>query len=162
MWVHYAAQHRGFAIGFNTTSDPVKSQQRELRKVLYTNSPRLLTDEDPSIDACCYKSEEWKYEREWRCVQQFKPGESREIHLEPKSINEIIVGSKMTGEHIVDILTGVRLLETAAEERHSVSVFRSKPMWNSWSFSHEPLNQQLCDQCEGNGYISTGPQFIKA
>jgi hypothetical protein len=160
MWVHYADQHRGFAIGFNTSGEPIRSDGRELRKVLYTNHPRLLSDEEPSTEVCCYKSQEWAYEREWRCIQQFKTGESRDISLDPSAISEVIVGSKTTGEHIVNILMGVKNIQIATEG-HEVRLFRSKPDLDNWSFTHEPLNRKLCDQCEGEGYIS-GLQFTKA
>ncbi len=74
MWSHYAGNHRGFCLEFDTKSELL----RKIRKVKY--SPAMPTfdlvpmlcdqDFDQIIDLFCTKSSDWEYEREWRAMHK--------------------------------------------------------------------------------------------
>jgi hypothetical protein len=122
MWAHYAAEHRGFAIGFDTTheffnrtlhpSDPARS----LRPVEYvTDRPRRAILTDPvdegrflvelARDFFLVKSPDWSYEREWRMLLPSSAAETRVASndqelllydLPPETIAEVVVGVRAT------------------------------------------------------------------
>ena len=110
MWSHYADNHTGFVIGFDTEKTDFfkhKSDEPgeigELRNVNYSKERPAVhvpfTEESPDVDIFFTKNEDWRYQAEWRIVRflrdahsQSKPG----IHLfsiPPNCIREIIFGS---------------------------------------------------------------------
>jgi hypothetical protein len=110
MWSHYADQHRGFAVGFDTDTDFFAKRHYEppeigeLRKVTYSTSrPTVVvptTDASPDVDMFFTKNCEWTYEREWRMLRLLKDGHPQPkagIYLFPipsDSICELIFGSR--------------------------------------------------------------------
>ncbi len=101
MWVHYAAQHAGFVIGFKTDSDLFKDGG-DLREVRYEQPPPSITP--PSMDLCWSKDPDWSREKEWRCIRKIGHGNARDVPLEPEWVSEIILGSAMAGAHINAVL----------------------------------------------------------
>lgn len=93
MWVHYAHNHTGFVLGFDTKAPFFREEGRILRKVDYQSRPNVLPTAD--MNACFYKSLDWQHEKEWRCVREFKPSEFRLIPIEPAAITAIIFGHRM-------------------------------------------------------------------
>jgi hypothetical protein len=149
MWVHYADQHKGFVIGFDTGASLFTSEGRTLKKVKYDLEPPLLgPGENPSLELCRLKAKDWEYEQEWRCFQQFKPGTSRDIDFETAAVKEIIVGSKIADPHLADIL----LQKAISDEEDKIVVSKSYADRDSWKFSHRPFAQRLCPECGGSGY----------
>ncbi len=102
MWVHYAMNDTGFVLGFNARARFFQDDNRILRKVIYQKGPRVFSDADMNV--CFYKSDEWKYEREWRCVRSFEVSESRAVGIEPDLISHIIFGSRMEAWQIARIM----------------------------------------------------------
>jgi hypothetical protein len=93
MWVHYARSHTGFVLGFNARAPFFQEEGRILDKVKYQKGPKVFGE--GGTDVCFYKSNEWSYEREWRCVRKFERSESRLVVIDPSLITQIIFGSKM-------------------------------------------------------------------
>jgi len=86
MWSHYARNHTGFCIEYDFHSSRLA---QHLHPVRYDRDrkfiPGSFADQDNAAanqaiyEAALYKSEEWSYEKEWRCVfhekvlNQFNP-----------------------------------------------------------------------------------------
>jgi len=110
MWSHYADQHSGLAVGFDTDTDFFAKRHHEppqigeLRKVTYSATrPTVVvpyTDESPDVDIFFTKNCEWTYEREWRMLRFLKDAHSQPkpaiylFPIPPKSIREVIFGSR--------------------------------------------------------------------
>ncbi len=147
MWVHYARNHTGFVVGFNPHEDFFRTDGRALRKVVYEDGPRVFPSAD--LDVCFYKSDEWKYEQEWRCARQFEPSESRLVEISPSLITEIIFGSKMASWQIARIT----LLATAYEMTGRTKFAMSTPSRKTWTLENKPKKISVCNHCDGNGYL---------
>ena len=69
MWSHYANNHRGFCIEYKLAQTDLSKQ---IRKVIYSSERHYLRDEDLNekgiFRPTLYKSDVWKYEKEWRYV----------------------------------------------------------------------------------------------
>ncbi|AEF47185.1 hypothetical protein SerAS12_4087 [Serratia sp. AS12] len=76
MWGHYAESHTGFVIEFDETHSffnqrrSLKDEFGFLRKVKYQKDINVIdpTKEDSAVEHFILKSEEWKYESEWRML----------------------------------------------------------------------------------------------
>jgi Protein of unknown function (DUF2971) len=112
MWAHYAQNHRGFVIGFDgghgyfhqrlSPSD----EFRHVRKVQYSKSrPNIkLTTVEDATGIFLTKSEDWRYEDEWRMMRplanasETKVVGDRSVHLfsfPPACVTEVILGYRM-------------------------------------------------------------------
>lgn len=126
MWAHYAGNHTGFVIEFDTehmwfrrSDDQAKSR---LQKVVYLDE--VL--EEPFINpqaAFISKTTDWKHEREWRLncgvdkIEKVLGSEIDPIHLVsfPKeTVSSIIVGQKATESTIDRLRSVVKRLYPAA------------------------------------------------
>ncbi len=107
MWAHYANNHKGFVIAFDTESSWFKEKkdgtQNRLRKVNYFDGllEEALDDIEKVISS---KTMDWAYEREWRVysgesrVDSIKQNPEEPIHLvnfPPEAVQRIILGEKM-------------------------------------------------------------------
>lgn len=78
MWSHYASQHKGICIGFDTNIFIEKCKKNNhgnpvihsLKKVIYTNQRPCERD----VDMVFKKSNEWDYEDEYRLVSHAVKG----------------------------------------------------------------------------------------
>lgn len=114
MWSHYAEQHRGVLLGFDskTLEDGLR---RPLESIDYQNGPPRLIDDKAWIKACVYglgqgtewlgcerewaltKHIDWRYEKEWRFVWVAVPGtdgEYEDYHFPTDSLVELTVGCR--------------------------------------------------------------------
>ena len=146
MWVHYARNHTGFVLGFPAHAPFFTKDNRCLRKVVYQEKPQVLSEAD--VDICFHKSDEWKYEREWRCVRSFQHSESRFVPIDVGLITQIIFGSRMETWQIARIMRYTR-----ADARISPQFLLSSPLSTSWAFQNLQKRMSLCRHCEGNGYL---------
>lgn len=119
MWSHYAQEHRGLVIGFDTdvltrhfNSSPVKVIYKDekieacitdMDKV--ENSPHFLNQ---LKKACFIKSSQWSYEKEWRYGAEF-------IHWENET--DIIGLRRFPSEAIAEIIIG---LDGSDELKHKI------------------------------------------
>lgn len=147
MWVHYARNHTGFVLGFNARASFFQEDNRVFRKVAYRKGPKVFSEADMNV--CFYKSDQWEYEQEWRCVRSFGFSESRGVGIEPNLITHIIFGSKMEAWQIARIMQ----YATAYEMIATTQFLLSSPSRTSWTIENCPKKMSLCPNCEGNGYL---------
>lgn len=150
MWAHYAGNHTGFVIGFDSGASFFTDDGRQLGPVHYTelervNVPRMSLDD---LSLCFYKAPDWQTEREWRCVRKFESSESRLVFLGPEPIRQIIVGYKADAA-----LIGQLVRHVALNEISDVQFFLSTPDKALWRFNHFKKAYSLCQNCTGQGYI---------
>ena len=74
MWAHYANSHTGFCVGY--AKDEIKAISTRFDKVSYKSQPHKVNLEQinmEEIESLLYiKSEDWRYEEEWRAVYTLK------------------------------------------------------------------------------------------
>lgn len=146
MWVHYAKNHTGFVLGFNSAAPFFKENGRTLDKVIYQDRPNVL--QQPDFNACFHKSAVWRHEKEWRCVRHFEPSESRTTELPANLITEVVLGAKIEPFHVAQIM-----LYVTAYEMTDIQFFVSAPSHASWTFENRRKDMAMCPHCEGNGYL---------
>ncbi len=151
MWVHYARNHTGFVLGFDTNASFFREKGRILDRVKYRKGPKVFDEADVSV--CFYKSNQWKYEKEWRCVRKFDRQESRLVGINPSLITQVIFGSKMEPWQIARIM----LFATGYEMVANTQFLFSTPSRKSWTFENKPKKMSLCDKCSGYGYLVEEP-----
>jgi hypothetical protein len=68
VWSHYADEHRGICIEFD--SDKVDTKNGLLRQVNYSNTVPTLEHNSESDERTAFlnKTKEWAYEKEWRFI----------------------------------------------------------------------------------------------
>ena len=117
MWAHYGANHRGVAIGFETSPDCKLSDSRHTLPVEYTpqkpnfksgfksevqifppgsgqqNIVRVSFEDEVFRAALSTKTLVWQYEREWRYIE-----ESHGLFDFPGKITTIVFGLRMDSE----------------------------------------------------------------
>ena len=145
MWVHYAAQHTGFVVGFKTAETPFSEGMDKPRKVKYRECPATIVP--PSKEVCLYKDAHWRYEKEWRYVELIKTGEPRDFAIPPQSIAEVIFGSKMSISEITAILT---CIDADFNIRLSISTLADR----SHRITRAPYHRSLCPMCNGIGQVN--------
>jgi hypothetical protein len=152
MWVNYARNHTGFVVGFDATSAFFEEGGRELRKVNYQARPPFFAEADEN--SCFYKSPEWRYEEEWRCIRRFGKDERRIVTFEWPMVKEIIFGHRIAPWMISRIVHCATLFG-AGESTPMPRLFSSVPLPWEWKFGKEPQNYTMCDKCDGDGYLSS-------
>jgi hypothetical protein len=120
MWSHYAADHKGFVLGFDATNphfDERRSEAddlRHLRRVGYTDDrPKGPLNEWDGIKLFWVKSKKWEYECEWRIVRPLADATEilktvpYSVHLfgyPAGSLREIIFGARILDSHQTGIV----------------------------------------------------------
>jgi len=151
MWVHYAAQHRGFVLGFKTDDPVFIGTDTVFEKVKYRPCPGTI--KPPNLRACLYKDRDWKHEKEWRCIKKLKPEDGfwgpvdRNLFVSTTSVTEIIVGSHTSEEFRTSAL------KRFAASRISISTIDKKAR----RISHEAYAHELCPRCKGTGKTACDP-----
>jgi hypothetical protein len=99
LWSHYTNSYKGFCIKFNVES-LLKSQSAStsLNRVLYSNSPKVISQKHPFSSYYRYilKLNNWNYEREWRLLFQNPCIAENKFYFDNSCIEEISVGYKFT------------------------------------------------------------------
>ena len=114
MWSHYAEEHRGYVLGFDSTHTyfnqklSPSDELRHLRKVSYTKErPKINLMNTNGVDLFLTKSMKWQYELEWRIIRPFteatesldkKPYPIYLFSFPVKAISEVILGFRMSEE----------------------------------------------------------------
>jgi hypothetical protein len=103
MWSHYGDQHRSVCVGFDTTvlleqcakNDEGNPIYEEIVKIKYTN----FRPNEGDGEAFHKKSEEWRYEDEYRIVSYAKKGNPQwgpgVWNIPPSAIREIVIGARV-------------------------------------------------------------------
>ncbi|KKB10082.1 hypothetical protein VE26_09900 [Devosia chinhatensis] len=110
MWAHYAGNHTGLVIAFDTNhpwfksdSDPSKSKLQKI-KYLDEQNNELFDDLQAALSS---KATDWSYEREWRINCSMKQIEKSidvgvdKIHLRSfpaESVSSVILGAKASSD----------------------------------------------------------------
>lgn len=123
MWAHYAEDHKGFVIGFN--SDTFITDKNQIlikpRKVSYScGRPKFNLIELGETERERYskwrknfyyiKSKDWAYENEWRQINKLETANSliddnHLFNIRKDSINCVIIGCKMEDNNKEKIIT---------------------------------------------------------
>jgi len=120
MWSHYAEDHKGFVIGFDTDklitnksqilAKPLKIKYTNCRPQMFFVDSGNLKDRKIELFKNFYltKSKEWEYEKEWRQINKLKMVDSSENNiflykLNIESINCIIIGCRMSYSNKIKI-----------------------------------------------------------
>lgn len=134
MWSHYAKDHTGFLIGFNSEKKITSKIYRSPRRVRYLyKRPQIILIKDSFdpkqildgwLDLIYTKSKEWSNENEWRQVHLLENAsdiKNHDIYLfkyNRESVEEIILGCRMDPKVETQILKDV--------EGWNVKVFKMK------------------------------------
>lgn len=153
MWVNYARNHTGFVIGFASDSPFFESGGRQLRRVLYQKSPPIL--DEANENGCFYKAPEWMYEEEWRCIRRFTQDERRTVSIEWSMVKQIIFGHQIA-QSLISRIVYIATAWSNIEEIPMPLFFSSTPSYDSWSFENRKEHFEMCDKCNGDGYVNTG------
>ena len=116
MWSHYAKSHKGFAIGYDFSTEENKEARKILFPVLYSDkkldvtiethfvqSLTLSEERGYSIDrligikSSLFKSPDWSYEKEWRIAKRDLENTCPYEEL-PLKASEIYYGSRISTE----------------------------------------------------------------
>jgi hypothetical protein len=151
MWVHYAKNHTGFVVGFDAHADFFQQDNRVLRKVEYKTGPDVLPQGD--IEVCFAKANDWEYEKEWRCVREFVPTESRMVSIHPSLVVEVIFGSQMQTWQISRIIQALTQFQMFPRTK----LFQARPSRTEWVVEIRPRELILCPHCEGDGFVARPP-----
>jgi hypothetical protein len=108
MWSHYAENHTGFCVRFDTTVDP--KFFGSAKQVNYNTDYPLLNwwkSRLPDIvDSMIYnKSHHWSYEKEWRIMGM---AARNKANFRAKSIDSIILGCRTSNAHQEEIMNIVK------------------------------------------------------
>ncbi len=112
MWSHYANEHKGYVIGFDSTHQffnqkkTADDELRHLRKIDYRERPPVINLMNTSgAELFFVKSLKWKYEAEWRMLMTLSDSsivierQPYPVHLfgfSPESVTEVILGARMS------------------------------------------------------------------
>lgn len=114
MWSHYAGEHHGYVLGFDSTHTyfnqkvSPSDELRHLRKVSYTEKrPKINLMNTNGVELFLTKGMKWQYELEWRIIRPFTEAtevlgkKPYPIYLFPfpaKAISVVILGFRMSEE----------------------------------------------------------------
>jgi hypothetical protein len=138
MWAHYARNHEGFVLAFDTSSPFFERRKgpdddlRHLRHVEY--GPERPDFSDPAarnFRAFLAKSEHWAYEKEWRMAMLLDSadetvgtasGDVRLFRFPPEALKAVVVGCRASENTLSDISVaagemGLPVFMARADER---------------------------------------------
>ncbi|WP_374428718.1 DUF2971 domain-containing protein [Tabrizicola sp.] len=115
MWAHYADNHQGFVVAFDTDHEWFKQRKdgkkNRLQKVIYFDG--MVEEPLENVSASFMsKTTDWTYEREWRLYAQVDQVDAiygsdddpvHVVNFPADAVQRVIVGSKATPETIESI-----------------------------------------------------------
>jgi hypothetical protein len=146
MWSHYAANHTGIVIEFDTTEKPFSEIGEELmlpvtyseKKANYFHFNTLAEFQKAMFSVAATKAVDWSYEKEVRIVLGAgKPlRESLYLQLAPASITQVLFGCRTTGSVKLEVSAAlkrthfehVRLMQAALDRSEYALTFREATM----------------------------------
>jgi ferredoxin-fold anticodon binding domain-containing protein len=153
MWSHYADEHRGICIEYNTRDQEhprlAKVDYQGQRAIKASDLYRWKVREDAAAEELVFrtyfytKSSEWRYEREWRDVS-----EDNGVHSVPFRMTAILFGQRCDPSVITSI---VKLLNDHPE----VKIWQVLPKDESFK-----LRRQLVDRDEIDAFAVREPAFL--
>lgn len=128
MWSHYADQHRGVVLGFDTRAME-NGLRRPLERVMYMNDPPRLFNVEDLIRSLVFglpfsmdferefaliKHMDWQYENEWRFVWIAPRGTTTDFDdygFPKRALVELIAGCRTDEAHFKELLVLARALQ---------------------------------------------------
>jgi Protein of unknown function (DUF2971) len=152
MWVHYAASHTGFVVGFNTSDQLFSEGGALLGKVDYTDDPLpvIPAGTDPPNEVVLKKARCWKYENEWRCIRTFGLKDARAVSFGEGALREFIFGFNMAGHQASRLLKFAHDLKGAGA---NITLIDSNPVRKTRELETLPTARVFCIHCDGVGHI---------
>lgn len=100
LWSHYAEQHKGLSIAFNTES--LCSRGLDFKEINYVNKRVQIPSADDISTSfisnlITSKAKHWKYEKEWRLIM-YDAGKINSIDIDPTAIESIYLGLRVTDD----------------------------------------------------------------
>ena len=118
MWAHYAGFHKGYCLEFDTNEkhndENVLKDSSITKPVTYGNyypslidlKPFNASNDDFVNNLLCYKSNEWSYENEWRCIQ----GQGNKLYPFPGKLTGVIFGARCSDKAQIAITKAIQNL----------------------------------------------------
>jgi len=119
MWGHYAYNHQGLVVGFDSEHSFFSKRRSEkdefgfLRRVEYASHRPCVTLSDTSSPAWFQtKFEQWAYEKEWRIVRVLSEADHRIdlqpfpvclFEFEPEAVREIVIGMRFASSAVPEL-----------------------------------------------------------
>jgi hypothetical protein len=135
MWGHYASNHNGICIEFDSTIGIFKHAKKvEYTRAIHTvsvNSKNNLTEDFfmTATPKCMYKKyEQWKYEKEWRIIFESNKG----FEYPPKAITGIYFGMRTTDEDI-------ELVHKATKHLEHLNYFKATLKPHEYKIVYNPI-----------------------
>ena len=139
MWAHYADSHKGFIVGFDTSSlSPMEEGDRgSVFPVVYEDKLEPINiNEDPTFFKRLYlKSKVWTYEQEYRLI--YEHGDTHQNF--PVKLASITFGLKMNPLHIVTIRRALANLE-------NVEYYRTIQPEGELIIRYEPVDSKFFNE----------------
>ncbi|MDR6819590.1 hypothetical protein J2X76_004782 [Neorhizobium sp. 2083] len=146
MWAHYAGNHSGFIVGFNTSHewfqrDDKGTKKSRLQKVAYVDGQLEEVLENPHA-AFGSKTTDWSYEKEWRLYSSRDKAArvislpDDEIHLfdfPSDAVRRIVIGHKASSSTVDEIV------KVAASSYPSAELVRAIPDRTSHTYRLQSL-----------------------
>ncbi len=95
LWSHYTNSYKGFCLKINIELFlKSQSQQLELKKVIYSENPEIISINHPFSDYYQFilKLNNWEYESEWRLIFKNPVSISNKVNFNKNCIEEITIG----------------------------------------------------------------------
>ena len=142
MWSHYAMEHTGFIVGFDTSTPMIEggvfkpvSYQEETVRMHFTKVEEIedvrthakSKDKEYWMSALYIKSIDWSYEKEWRLTGPFSLCKEVKplvylLPFNPRSVKEIILGCRISTKTEKEIRN---LLDNDEQLKH-VELYKAK------------------------------------
>lgn len=130
MWSHYAQSHTGFCIEYDISNlELTNSFKKKLFPVFYTPKPidmskAILSKQKEILENILIinKSEDWKYEREWRYVTSSEDDSKFIMPVKPKAI---YLGTKISEEN-------KNIMLEIANNEYQIPCYELQPQMNSF------------------------------
>ena len=145
MWAHYAGNHQGFVVAFDTSSEwfakRKDGQPTRIRKVAYFDGTLEEPLQAPEL-ALCSKTTDWAYEREWRLYARAPQidatfGNANDpvhvINFPVDAVSRVIVGAKASLE------TTERIRSILKEKYPHARLTRAEPNRRTLSYDEVDL-----------------------
>ncbi len=136
MWSHYGANHTGIAIGFDSKSLSQNYDFDYIEPINYQyNYPEILGTEGSTSQfhkKFFYKSDSWKYEKEWRISKNHI--ENRIIKINVSTISEVILGCCINANNEKNIIRSVE-----KNLQHDTPIYKAFKIDNAFGLNFERI-----------------------
>ncbi len=133
MWSHYADSHQGICIKFNWQFEfYAQSQEVKYPPIRPRINPYRQSNNEMLEAALLTKSEQWRYENEWRLIQYLEgPGVYK---VPPQALTGIILGAQISKKNREKVIGWVK------ERNHPVKLYSASLCDKSFSLNIEPVS----------------------